>query len=205
MDDFSGFTEADTLRPDPAKISKLYEAYFRYEYSYPQQKILEEQALKGHLFATFELLEKEIKQRGEATKALQYADMGVETMLHLFLGRLREPWSAKYLYLASLTYLWCNQPQKAYDVEQYWIVGTEDVDQIFVMKRYFALLLAKKHHEHFEAFIQQNWVKDAFNDFYWYYHYAVLYPNKIMSKEHYCLFQASFIVKDMEILFGLSA
>lgn len=202
LDDFSDFIEADTLRPDPAKISKLYDAYFRYGYPYPQQKILEEQARKGHLFVAFELLEKEIKRRGKAKKALQYADMGVKTILHLFLDRLREPWAAQYLYLASLTYLWCNQSQKAYDLEQYWLIATEDQDVIFMIERYFAMLLAKEQHEHFEAFIEQDWAQNTFNHFYWYYHYAVLHPNKIMAKEHYCLFKADSIVRDMENLFG---
>ncbi|MFN3381561.1 MAG: hypothetical protein ACK41O_19020 [Runella zeae] len=210
LDDFSDFREEGKNTPDPAKICKMYDDYFQNSY-YTNDNIRDkikfaEQAKKGDWYLTFYLLNKELSQRKkQLSECLEWAEAGVKILKELFPHRLYESWANRFWYLASLTYLWSNQPQKAYDLEPYWIVETEDVDQIFVMKRYFALLLVKKHHEHFEAFIQQNWVKDTFNDFYWYYHYAVLYPNKIMSKEHYCLFQASSIIADMEILFGPSA
>lgn len=206
LDDFADFREEGKNTPDPAKIYQMYDDYFQNSY-YTNDKIRDkikfaEQAKKGDWYLIFYLLKEALYSREkQPVECLEWADMGIKILKKLFSHRLHEVWASRFLCLASLTYLWCGQFPKAYELEQYWIRPTEDVEHFFSIKRYFAMLLAKKQHEHFETFLEHDWVKDAFIDFYWYYHYAVLYPNKIMSKEHYCLFQASSIVKDMENFF----
>lgn len=206
LDNFADFREENKSTPDPAKICQMYDMYIQNSYytnNQNREKVkFAEQAQKGDWYLAFYLLKEAFYSREkQPIECLEWADMGIKTLKELFSHRLHQVWASRFLCLASLTYLWCSQFPKAYELEQYWVRPTDDVEQIFSIKRYFALILDKKHHEHFEALIEQDWVKDTFNDFYWYYHYAVLYPNKIMQKEHYCLFQASSTVKVMENFF----
>lgn len=203
LDDFADFREEGKNTPDPAKIYQMYDDYFQNSY-YTNDKIRDkikfaEQAKKGDWYLIFYLLKEALYSREkQPVECLEWADMGIKTLKKLFSHRLHEVWASRFLCLASLTYLWCGQFPKAYELEQYWIRPTEVPDVIYMMERYLAMLLAQKQYVKFEIIISQKWFRQVFDAYYLYYYYSVLKPDEIVAPHHRHVLGCDVLIGEMK-------